>query len=46
MKKIERALISTYDKTNLLEIASVLAQRGVEILSTGGTARHLREADN
>ena len=45
MKKIERALISTYDKTNLLEIANVLAQRGVEILSTGGTARHLREAD-
>ena len=44
MKKIERALISVYDKTNLLDIASTLAQRGVEILSTGGTARHLRDA--
>ncbi len=44
MKKIERALISVYDKTNLLEIATALAQRGVEILSTGGTARHLRDA--
>ena len=44
MKKIERALISVYDKTDLLDIASTLAQRGVEILSTGGTARHLRDA--
>ena len=44
MKKIERALISTYDKTGLLEIANALTQREVEILSTGGTARHLREA--
>ncbi len=44
MKKIQRALISVYDKTNLLEIANALAQRGVEILSTGGTARHLRDA--
>ena len=44
MKKIERALISTYDKTDLLQIANALAQHGVEILSTGGTARHLRDA--
>ncbi len=44
MKKIERALISTYDKTDLLDIANVLVKHGVEILSTGGTARHLREA--
>ncbi len=44
MKKIERVLISVYDKTNLLEIATALSQRGVEILSTGGTARHLRDA--
>ena len=44
MKKIERALISVYDKTDLLDIATVLAQRGVEILSTGGTAQHLRDA--
>ena len=44
MKKIERALISVYDKTDLLKIATALAQRGVEILSTGGTAQHLRDA--
>ncbi len=44
MKKIERALISTYDKTGLSEIANALVQRGVEILSTGGTALHLRDA--
>ena len=44
MKKIQRALISVYDKTNLLEITTALAQHGVEILSTGGTARHLRDA--
>ena len=44
MIKIQRALISVYDKTDLLEIANVLAQHGVEILSTGGTARHLRDA--
>lgn len=44
MRKIQRTLVSVYDKTNLLEIANALAQRGVEILSTGGTARHLRDA--
>ncbi len=44
MEKIQRALISVYDKTDLLEIATALTQRGVEILSTGGTARHLRDA--
>ena len=44
MKKVARALISVYDKTDLLDIADALTQRGVEILSTGGTARHLRDA--
>ena len=44
MKKIERALISTYDKTDLIDIANALIQHKVEILSTGGTANHLREA--
>ena len=44
LKKIERALISVYDKTSLLEIANTLAQHGVEILSTGGTAKHMRDA--
>lgn len=43
MKKITRALISTYDKSDLLEIANTLVRYNIEILSTGGTARHLRE---
>ncbi len=41
---IRRALISVSDKTGLLEFGRFLAARGVEILSTGGTARALREA--
>jgi len=41
---IRRALISVSDKTGLLEFASFLVGRGVEILSTGGTAKALREA--
>ncbi|WP_054673356.1 bifunctional phosphoribosylaminoimidazolecarboxamide formyltransferase/IMP cyclohydrolase, partial [Calditerricola satsumensis] len=41
---IQRALISVSDKTGLLEFARELAALGVEILSTGGTARFLREA--
>ena len=45
MKKIQRALISVYDKTDLLNIATALTQHGVEILSTGGTAQHLRDAE-
>ena len=44
MRKIQRALISVYDKTDILEIANALVQRGVAILSTGGTAQHLRDA--
>ena len=44
MKKIQCALISVYDKTALLEIATALVERGVEILSTGGTAQYLRDA--
>jgi phosphoribosylaminoimidazolecarboxamide formyltransferase/IMP cyclohydrolase len=42
--RIERALISVYDKSGLLPFAQALAARGVEILSTGGTARSLAEA--
>ncbi|MDE2334605.1 MAG: bifunctional phosphoribosylaminoimidazolecarboxamide formyltransferase/IMP cyclohydrolase [Rhodospirillales bacterium] len=41
---IRRALISVSDKTGLLPLARLLAENGVEILSTGGTARALREA--
>jgi phosphoribosylaminoimidazolecarboxamide formyltransferase/IMP cyclohydrolase len=41
---IRRALLSVSDKTGLLEFARALAARNVELLSTGGTARGLREA--
>jgi len=41
---ITRALISVSDKTGLLPLARALAAHGVEILSTGGSARALREA--
>src|SRR6202046_1373514 len=41
---IERALISVYDKTGVVEFARALAALGTEIVSTGGTAKLLREA--
>ena len=41
---IERALISVYDKTGVVEFARALASLKVEIISTGGTARLLRDA--
>jgi phosphoribosylaminoimidazolecarboxamide formyltransferase/IMP cyclohydrolase len=44
MAKITRALISVSDKTGIIEFSRELAACGVEILSTGGTARLLREA--
>ncbi len=43
-RKIARALISVSDKTGLVALAQDLAARGVEILSTGGSAQKLREA--
>ena len=42
MRTIRRALLSVSDKTGLAEFAQALAGRGVEILSTGGTANLLR----
>jgi len=42
--KIHRALLSVSDKNGLIEFARALAARGVELLSTGGTAKALREA--
>ena len=41
---IRRALLSVSDKTGLLDLANALAARGVELLSTGGTAKALRDA--
>src|ERR1051325_5969697 len=44
MAKIARALISVTDKTGLVDFAKALGGFGVEILSTGGTAKLLRDA--
>jgi phosphoribosylaminoimidazolecarboxamide formyltransferase/IMP cyclohydrolase len=41
---VRRALISVSDKTGMVEFAQALSARGVEILSTGGSAKALREA--
>ena len=41
---VRRALLSVSDKTGLLELAQSLASHGVELLSTGGTAKALRDA--
>jgi phosphoribosylaminoimidazolecarboxamide formyltransferase/IMP cyclohydrolase len=43
--KVKRALISTYDRSGLIEFAGALQELGVELVSTGGTGRALREAD-
>src|SRR6478672_4483528 len=42
--KIERALISVSDKSGLVDFAHALTERGIEILSTGGTAKALKDA--
>jgi phosphoribosylaminoimidazolecarboxamide formyltransferase/IMP cyclohydrolase len=44
MQKIQRALISVFDKSGLIPFAHALAKAGVELISTGGTAKALREA--
>lgn len=44
-KPILRALISVYDKTGLIELGAELTAHGVEILSTGSTAKTLRDAN-
>ncbi|MFC1664775.1 bifunctional phosphoribosylaminoimidazolecarboxamide formyltransferase/IMP cyclohydrolase [Pseudomonadota bacterium] len=41
--KISRALISVSDKSGIIELAESLSNKGIEILSTGGTAKLLRE---
>ena len=43
-KKISRALVSVYDKTGLIELGKSLEKHGIEILSTGSTAKVLRDA--
>jgi len=41
---VKRALISVSDKTDLLVLAAALKDCGVQVLSTGGTAKALRDA--
>ena len=41
MIKIKTALLSVYDKTGIIELAQYLAKNNIEILSSGGTAKHL-----
>ena len=43
-REIKRALISVYDKTGLEELARALGQAGVEIVSTGSTAKRIADA--
>lgn len=43
MNRIERALLSVTDKTGILELAKELENLGIEIISTGGTAKVLKE---
>ncbi|HYO78032.1 MAG TPA: bifunctional phosphoribosylaminoimidazolecarboxamide formyltransferase/IMP cyclohydrolase [Thermoanaerobaculia bacterium] len=42
--QIERAILSVSDKSGITELARALEAKGVEILSTGGTAKHLTDA--
>ena len=41
---LRRALLSVSDKTGLIDLGQALAARGVELLSTGGSAKALRDA--
>ncbi len=44
MSEIRTALLSVYDKTGLVELGTALAEHGVRLVSTGGTACHLADA--
>ncbi|HTZ81019.1 MAG TPA: bifunctional phosphoribosylaminoimidazolecarboxamide formyltransferase/IMP cyclohydrolase [Stellaceae bacterium] len=44
LRPVKRALLSVHDKTGLVPFAQALAARGIELISTGGTARALAEA--
>jgi phosphoribosylaminoimidazolecarboxamide formyltransferase/IMP cyclohydrolase len=43
MRRVRRALVSVSDKSGVVELARVLADMKVQILSTGGTAKTLRQ---
>ena len=44
LQPVRRALLSVSDKTGLLDLAMSLAERGIQLLSTGGSAQQLRDA--
>ena len=44
MSRVKRALLSVHDKTGVVEFARGLSDLGVQILSTGGTAKLLRDS--
>jgi phosphoribosylaminoimidazolecarboxamide formyltransferase/IMP cyclohydrolase len=44
VREVRRALLAVYDKTGLVELARGLTQRGVSLVSSGGTAAAVREA--
>src|SRR4051812_25259032 len=44
LRRVHRALLSVSDKTGLVEFARSLAARGVELVSTGGTAKAIADA--
>lgn len=44
LQRVRRALISCFDKSGIVPLAKILSSLGIELLSTGGTARALREA--
>ncbi|MBU0861707.1 MAG: hypothetical protein KKI16_06990, partial [Alphaproteobacteria bacterium] len=44
LQPIRRALLSVSDKTGLIDLGRALVDRGVVLLSTGGTAKALRDA--
>jgi phosphoribosylaminoimidazolecarboxamide formyltransferase/IMP cyclohydrolase len=44
LRRISRALLSVSDKTGLVDFARALAERGIELVSTGGTRKALADA--
>ena len=45
MKKIERAIVSVFDKSNIIEFVRSLTKFGIEVISTGGTGKLLEKND-
>ncbi|MGH2579534.1 MAG: bifunctional phosphoribosylaminoimidazolecarboxamide formyltransferase/IMP cyclohydrolase, partial [Actinomycetota bacterium] len=44
VRRVRRALLAVYDKTGLVALAKELADQGVALVSSGGTAQTLRDA--